>query len=134
VIGLAVLARSQRDELMAIRLRGGSEGAILRFDYCTQEKDFSPGGLSYLGHDRRCRMKHEIELSEEESSLLIELLEENQERLRAEISQARTPDRQKELRRRFQLTQKVVDSLSREPSQSILSDDWPEDLRPSGYC
>jgi hypothetical protein len=79
-------------------------------------------------------MKHEIELSEEESSLLIELLEENQQRLPGEISQAQTPDRKKQLRRRVQLTQRVVEVLSREPNQSVLSDDWPEDLRPSGYC
>jgi hypothetical protein len=78
-------------------------------------------------------MKHEIELSEEDSALLVELMEENQQRLTAEISHARTRDWQ-QLRRRFRLTQIVLDALSRESNQSGWLDDWPEDLRPSGYC
>jgi hypothetical protein len=79
-------------------------------------------------------MKRESELSEEESALLIDLMEENQHRLNAEMSRARTQDREKLLRGRFRLTQIVIDALSRESNRSAFLDDWPENLRPSGYC
>ncbi len=62
-------------------------------------------------------MKREIELSEEESALLVELLEEDQNRLNAEMPPAEGQRRRKQLRRRIEVMQKVVDGLSRETSQ-----------------
>jgi hypothetical protein len=68
-------------------------------------------------------MKCEIELSEEESAVLHQLLERDQNRLNAEISYAETQERHELLRQRLAVTQKVVDGISREPSQP---DFWDE--------
>jgi hypothetical protein len=62
-------------------------------------------------------MKREIELSEEEYVVLMELLEQDQDRLNAEISRAGSQERHEQLRRRSRVTRDVVDALSREPSQ-----------------
>jgi hypothetical protein len=62
-------------------------------------------------------MKREIKLSEEESDVLIELLEREQDRLNAEISRAGSEEGDKQLRQRSEVTRHVVDALSREPSE-----------------
>ena len=62
-------------------------------------------------------MKREIELSEEESALLIELLERDQDHLNAEIARAPSQERHKQLRPRIEVTRKVMDVLSHEPDQ-----------------
>jgi hypothetical protein len=62
-------------------------------------------------------MKREITLSEEESDVLTELLEREQDRLNTEISHARSEEGDKQLRRRSEVTRHVVDALSREPSE-----------------
>jgi hypothetical protein len=62
-------------------------------------------------------MKREVDVSEEESALLIELLEEDQHRLNAEKSRAPSQDRTEHLRRQLEVTRKVANVLSRKPNQ-----------------
>jgi hypothetical protein len=68
-------------------------------------------------------MKFQIDVSEEESALLVELLERDQQRLDAERGRAQSLEGDERLRRQLEVTQKTVDVLSREPSQV-----WCEEL------
>jgi hypothetical protein len=68
-------------------------------------------------------MKREIDLSETESALLKDLLEQDQDRLNVERSTAQSPDKDEKLRRQAEVTRKTVDALSREPSEI-----WCEEL------